>query len=157
MENPVAKAVLDTGVVDEANLAQLRKWGLLHADVGDTQDESAEAIVAHIQEALDSPDMVEMRDTDLDAATQFLNNRVRGTLCIPSPEEEERTVSLPVEYCVTELKEYVLPYKSEGIQALLTDNRTYLRTATRTHVHFEDVRELFFGEHKAFLVCTARK
>ena len=36
---------------------------------------------------------------------------------------------------------------------MLTNGRTYL-VVDDTHVFFKDVRELFFGEQKAFMVCT---
>lgn len=157
MERPVTKAVLETGLVDEASLSQLRKWGLLD-DKGQPSDWDGQpvAVVDCIQKALESVDMVQIRDTDLDAARAFLTSRQKGKLHLPSPEDEGKVIPVSVEFCITELGEYLLPWKSEGVQSLLADRRTYLKPVGKQRVSFDDVRELFFGDQKAFLVCTPR-
>ena len=158
MDKPVTKAVLETGIVDEASLKQLRKWGMLDDDAQplDFDGQSSEAIVERIREAVESGDAVQIRDTDLDAARQFLGSRQKGKLHLPSPEDDEKTVPLTVEFCILKLGEYLLPWSSEGVQTLLTNRRTYLKPVGKPRVYFEDVRELFFGDKKAFVVCTPR-
>lgn len=158
MDRPLTKAILDTGIIDEATLGQLKKWKLLDGDVsiGDLS-ESMEDVITRIQEALEGSDVVAMRDTDLDAARQFLVSRKRGKLHVPVHEEDDKIISLAVDYCVTNMGEYLMPWKSEGIQSLLTDKRTYLKPLDKPRVYFSDVRELFFGDQKAFLVCTPRE
>lgn len=154
---PATQAMLETGLVDEGALRQLRKWGLLQEDTPPVHQEmSADRVVARIQEALEGPEAVSIRDTDLDAVSKFLNDKQSGKLHLPVPEDENKTTGVPVEFYITKFGEYLLPWKSEGIQTLLTDRRTYLKQAGKPRVYFEDVRELFYGGKKAFVVCTPR-
>lgn len=154
---PATQAMLETGLVDEAFLQQLRKWGLLTEDTPPVdQGLSAERVVSRIQEALEGPEAVHIRDTDLDAVSRFLNEKQGGKLHLPVPEDDTKTTSVPIEFYITKFGEYLLPWKSEGIQTLLTDRRTYLKQANKPRVYFDDVRELFYGGKKAFVVCAPR-
>ena len=104
-------------------------------------------------EAVESEEAVEIRATDLDIVTQYLASRKKAKLHVPNPEDPEKTVGIQVEYCRTRLGEVVIPWTSESINDTLLDERTYLKPVGEDRIYFADVRELFYGDHKAFMVC----
>lgn len=156
----LTNAVLESGLVDSAVIAELKRWGAPLDWSGKTLTDLPQ-ILAKIQEALESKDTVELRDTDLDILSTYLTGKLSGRLVLPNTSG--RAHSEAVDYCVTKLGEYVIPWTSEDIRDLLLDQRTYLRLSKQpgqdkpTKVFFCDVRELFFGTRKAFVVCTPAK
>ena len=118
-DKPVTRAILETGLFDEAAAAQLRRWGLLTTVAEEQNFKDPDAVVDRIRQAMEGEDLVELRDTDLDVVRTYLNDRVKGKLCVPTPEDESRIVPLKLEYCLTKMGEYVIPWMSEGIQDLL--------------------------------------
>jgi hypothetical protein len=89
--------------------------------------------------------------------TRFLdaNNRSSGTLVI---KVDGSRSSIPLAFCRTILGEFVIPWKSESIYDLMISGDTYLRykeDGKTVKAYFTDVREVFFGETKAFMVCTS--
>ena len=154
MNKPVTKVIMEAGLIDDQALAQLRKWGLL-TTVAEVQNfKDPEIIVNRIREALEGDELVELRSTDLDLIRHYLNSRLKGKLHVPNPENEEKMVALPVEYCVTKMGEYVIPWTSDGIQDLLLHDKTYLKIMEGTKIRFSRVRELYYDSKKAFVVCA---
>jgi hypothetical protein len=76
---------------------------------------------------------------------------------VPNPDNPGKTVGIPVEYCKTRLGEIVIPWTSESINDTILDDRTYLKPVGEDRIYFADVRELFHGGHKAFMVCEPAK
>lgn len=154
-------AILEAGLVGEDVLAEMKRWGVQFDWNGVTVDDLPK-VLEKIRDALESEDTVELRGTDLDILGLYLVSKVPGRLILPD-SKTGRTHSLAVEYCVTTLGEYVIPWTSEDIRDLLLDPKTYLRLAKQpgqdkpTKITFSDTRELFFGNRKAFVVCTAAK
>ena len=157
MTQPVTKAVVETGIVGGDALAQLQRWLQpgLPLEVPDDGEPlvSAVAVAQRIMEAVESEEAVEIRATDLDIVTQYLASRKKAKLHVPNPEDPEKTVGIQVEYCRTRLGEVVIPWTSESINDTLLDERTYLKPVGEDRIYFADVRELFYGDHKAFMVC----
>jgi hypothetical protein len=154
MDRSVTKAVITAGLVDSDALSQLKRWGVLD-DVGQPQDfESPEEVVECLREAIESHEAVETRDTDLDIARQYLAHREKAKLHVPSPEDPEKTIPIPIDFCITRSGEYVLPWRGENIEDLLMNPDTFLKPAGRPRVYFSDVRELFYDRKKVFVVCT---
>jgi hypothetical protein len=155
MSKEVAKAVLESGIVDKDALAQLQRWGHL-TDVEISADEAVTAtgIAQRIIDAIESKDEIELRSTDLDIIKDYLKSRRRARLHVPSPEREGQTVGIPVEYSSTKMGEIVIPWTSESINDQLLNEDTYLKPTGGPRIYFADVRELFYGDHKAFVVCT---
>lgn len=158
MTGPRTKAVIASGIVDDDALLQLQKWGL-PIDLGENIEPllSAVGIANAMLDAVTSEDAVELRSTDLDIVRNYLDNRQRGRLHVPNPEAPGKTVGISVDYCVTTMGEVVIPWTSEGISDSLLDPESYLKPIGRDRIYFEDIRELFHGEHKAFLVCVPAK
>lgn len=155
MSRAVAKAVVESGIVDQDALAQLKKWGFLtDLEPGADPVLSGVGLAQQILEAMESEDAVEMRSTDLDIIKEYLSSRKRAKLHVPDPENEGKTVGIPVEYCLTKMGEVVIPWKSESINDMLVNDDTYLKPTGEARIYFADVRELFYDDHKAFVVCT---
>lgn len=160
MSRALTVAVVETGLIQPEVLDEMRRWGL-PIDVIESNEvaKSPDEIVERIQEALEGEDLVRLRDTDLDVIRHYLNQQRPGKLHVGI---EEDSSSFSVFFCLTKLGEYVIPWRSESIYTLMLDEGTYLSFAEvdssgknkRRKVHFKDVRELFFGDTKAFMVCT---
>lgn len=160
MSRPVAKAMIETGLLDHDALAQLQRWGyLLDCELDEEVDTTVSAtdIAEEILEAIESGEAVEMRSTDLDIIHQYLASRERAKLHILKDDGSNKTVGLSVEYCLTKLGEYVIPWTSDPIHEQLLDPSTYLKPVGKDRVYFIDVRELFYDDRKAFIVCTPAK
>jgi hypothetical protein len=141
--------VIKSGLVTPDVLTEIRRWGLPLQIVEESKVLTDHTeIVNRIREALEGEDLVETRDTDLDILRRYLEKQKSGRLHISDGEE---TTSFPITYCITDIGSYVLPWRSEGIKELMTNGRTYLHTDTGK-IYFQSVSELFFGEHKAFMV-----
>jgi hypothetical protein len=161
MERPVTQAALECGLIDEASLAQLKKWRMISDEETEnwakTTLNTPESIVQRLHEALESGEVVEIRATDVDIVNLWLRTRQKAKLHLPDPGKEGKTVAINVEYCLNKMGEYVIPWTSEGIMDLMMDEDTYLKPVGSPRVHFADVRELFFGDHKAFIVLEPAK
>jgi len=155
MSKSVAKVVVEAGLIDENALAQLKRWGFaLDLEPGKEPVVSAGEIAKRIIDAVESEEAVELRSTDLDIVKEYLSSRQKAKLHVPNPDDEAKTVGIPVEFSFTKMGEVVIPWTSEAINDMLLDERTYLKPLGKSRIHFSDVRELFYGDHKAFVVCT---
>lgn len=153
----ISEAVSRAGIIDEDMVKELRKWGLPVRDLPkDMMDDPKSAIVA-IEEALESKDAVEVRETDLHILKQYLTTQRRGKLHLKS--EQGETADFDITFGVARGvvgNEYIIPWKAENIVDMLTNGESYLLDSRRK-VYFSAVRELFFGDVKAFIVCTPTK
>lgn len=157
MERPATQVVIDAGLLNQDTIDQLKRWGLLAADGKPHESISdPEAIVAKFRAVLESDETVEIRYTDLDIIRQFLTSKQSGRLYVTSPDNS-KAIAIPIEFCITKMGEYVIPWSSESICDMLTDDGTYLKPHAMPKVKFCDVRELYFDGHKAFVVCTTIK
>lgn len=155
MSRPVAQAVIDSGIIDANTIAQLQRWGfLLDVQPGGPEEISAADIAQNILDAVESEEAVELRSTDLDIIKEYLKSRKKARLHVPDPAGDKKTVGIPVDYCLTQMGEVVIPWTSEAIHDLLLDEETYLKPIGEERIYFADVRELFYDDHKAFVVCT---
>lgn len=147
--------VIESGIVPGEMLEQMRKWGFIPRDAQTTSEiSSPEEIVENFEKAIEDG-AAELRDTDLDAISTYLSKQAKGRLHVPGPASgKKKTLSFDVFYGRTKLGEYIIPWRDESIRDLLLDPLTYLKTAEGVRVHFSDVRDLFFGNAKAFIVCT---
>lgn len=157
MDSQLSVVLVKTGLVDSNVLAEFKRWGLPLEFREDVQGcSTAEEVVSHIHDYLESDIRVKLRDTDLDILQRYIQTQHPGRLHYRGPNDEK--LSVDVHFCITDLGEYVIPWRSESIQDLMLESTTSLRftpkdSSDRKTVYFTDVRELFFGEHKAFMVC----
>ena len=149
--NPITEAVLRAGIISPAQLAEMKRISPVidrEATVGEPLDlEAAAKIVA---DAMESEQYALVRETDLEVVRQYAETTATATLHV---EEGSESTDFEVTYGRTPMGGYIIAWKSESIAEMMTNGLTYL-TVGATHVFFKDVRELFFGSKKAFMVCT---
>ncbi len=157
---PIAYAVVRTGVIPKEALAELQKWGLpvdLIAEEKVATIHDPEQVVHIIRDALEASDQVMLRDTDLDIIKRFLNPEFRreGKLHLKYEDEKGTT---KVIFSRGSLKEYIIPYRSDSIVDMMTNGESCLKykddEGNNQTVYFSDVRELFIGDRKAFMICV---
>lgn len=157
---PVAKAVIRAGLVPPDVLAQMKKWGVLDAEEVKVDQilDTPEQIVAHIQEALESKAQVEICESDLDILQRYLSkeHQQEGRLHL---RDGERRELVKVNFCLTKMGEYAIPWLDEENPQLLANGESFLRHREEGEekskdVYFVDIRELYFGDRKAFIVCV---
>jgi hypothetical protein len=164
---PIVLAAIQMGIIDNDVLQQFKKWGFLPRELDTTPIEDSELAFEAAKEALDSREYVEMRDTDLDLLRFYLdkNNQAKGQLVVidhTRPEEDKNAKSTKtVVFARRALGlrvEYVVPWThEENIETILTNGRTYLRYSAggvNMKVYFTNIQEMYFGDVKAFMVCT---
>lgn len=159
----LSQAVARSGALDANMLRELVRWRLPGVVVPDDgQFNTPEEAVEAIEEAVTSKDQVEVRVTDLDVLKNFLQTRKTGKLHIVNdegPSEQEAKGTWSVTFGTikrTNHTDYILPWNSDSIEALLTNGRSYLLD-DKKRVYFSLVTELYFGDQKAFIVCTPTK
>jgi hypothetical protein len=104
-----------------------------------------------IMNALQSEEFVIVRETDLEVIRQYAATTRVGTLHMEIDEDQQGDAE--VTYGRTRLGEYIIAWQSDSIEDLLTNGLTYLIEDGK-RVFFKDMRELFFGDRKVFMVCT---
>ncbi len=156
---PIAFAVARAGLVPPEVMQEIRRWGL-PVELLSVEDKDVltnpKQVVDLIQRALEDVDQVQISETDLDLLTRYLDPAYRqeGTLVV---KHDDQKTSVKVNFSTTPLGEYAIPWMSESIVDFLTNGQTYLRfklNGANERVKFSNVREVFFGETKAFMVCT---
>lgn len=146
------RTVLMAGILPPEVVEQMQRWGCIPREV-EVQASSTlneEKTAEMLRMALDSDAVTELRDTDLDIVKFYLENKQRARLYLPEGGDASY---VEVFYCLTSLGEIVIPWQGENIRDLLLDNQSYLKPPGGAPVYFADVRDLYFGETKAFIVC----
>lgn len=150
--NPITLAVLKAGLISPAMLKEMKRISPLiapDAEVGEPVD--LDLAVRFVEDALQSDEYVLVRETDLESVRQYVETTRTLTLHIEDGPESSGDIEVTVG--VTPLGEYIVAWKGESIRTMMTNGMTYLVDGN-VRVFFRDVRELFFGEYKAFMVCT---
>lgn len=155
MSSPLATAIAQSGVLDEATLNEFGRWGVLLEDFHkSSKPASAEEVVALLEEALQSEGLVVEKLTDLEIVRQYLATQAVGLLHL---EVGEEVAEFPVPYGRTQLGEYVFPWKGDIVADEMTNGLTYFVPVEGTAVYFFTLRELYFGDQKAFMICAPQE
>jgi len=154
---PVVDAVVEAGLVPDEALDEMARWGIHITSVPNERIlRSPQAVVEHIRAALESEDQVRVDQTDLDLLTRYLDKKHQrqGRLVL---KDGKRHTNVNISFCLTQLGEYAIPWTDEETPDVLVNGETHLKwtdvDGTEYDVRFVDVRELFFGNKKAFAVC----
>jgi len=155
---PLGKAVVRTGLVSKDALLELRRWGL-PVEIAEEEVppiEDLETVVTVIREALDGSEQVRIQESDIDILRRFLDPKYqrRGTLTV---KDGKARTSFEVSFCLTPMGEFVVPWKSEAIRDMVLMGESFIRFEDRGEekkVHFLDARDYYFGNQRAFMVCT---
>lgn len=157
MTNPLAEAAMLSGLISEDALAEAKRWnpGLEIPDGALTEPKSLEEAAGTIRDVLEGRGLVLTKETDLSVLQQYLNTQKMGELHVES--DVDTAADFPVSFGKTTLGDFILPYRGDDIRDLLLNGKSYLKTEVEGFAslhYFKDVREVFFGDVKAFLVCT---
>ena len=154
--NELAKVIVRSGVLETSQLDELRKWkspAVMESSDPGPDIQSAEELARDIEQALQSKELVVMRATDLDVVPQFLRTQKQGLLHVTSGTEE---AEFPYAFGRTPMGDYILPFTTDLVEEILTNNEGYLIDEGQA-VHFSNVVVSYFGETKTFLICTPSK
>lgn len=161
MTSPLTVAILKSGLISPAALAEFRRWKTI--DLPEELPviaEGLEQVAQSLASALEGDGLVISRETDLDILKQFLDTQRQGNLHVEIYREdvtEDTDADISISFGITPLGEYIIPWRSESIVAELTNGFCYLDAPGIERVFFAGVRELFYGDHKAFMVCVPRR
>ncbi len=154
---PLAIAVIRSGIISKDSLAQFAKWGMpVHVISEEDIIDDTDVLLSMIKEALDGPDQVALRDTDLDILKLWLDvNRQRKGKLIVADGKDKATRTII--YCLSPLGEYIIPWTSEDISFMMLNPESYLviedEEGNKSKVYFAEVREIYIGAHKSFMAC----
>lgn len=149
--NPITAAVLKAGLITPTQLQEMKRFSPAidpDAEAGEPAD--LETAASLVEQAFQSEEYVLIRETDLEAVRQYVETASLGMLHLEMGDE---VADLEVKYGKTAGGEFIVAWSGESIAAAMTNGQTYLQVPPSSHVFFKDVRELFFGEQKAFMVC----
>ena len=148
----LTRLVVRAGILDDTQLAEFRRWGLLDDNTpAKIEPKTAEQFVTEVEKALEDRDMILVRETDLEAVQFFIQNNREGSLHLEVADPAINT-DVPVRYSTNLLGEYIFPWMGENMLTVLVNGLSYMSTP-EGKVFFCDARELFYGEIKAFIVC----
>jgi hypothetical protein len=152
--NPMTQAVLKAGLITPNMLQEMKRFSpTLDQNAVVEEPKDLERAAQLIADALEHSDLTLVRETDLNALRHYVDTRTDGTLHYETLAE---TVDFTVSYAVAKTGEYLIAWNSEGLLEEIANGMTYLKTDTK-EVYFKDVRELWYGERKTFLVCVPRE
>jgi hypothetical protein len=106
-----------------------------------------------LSQAVQNDELV-VRETDLDAVQTYLKTQKNGTLHLELVTADGNTTAdFPITYGRTRLGEFIVAWSTDSIKDAMTNGSTSLLTAEGERFFFDDVRELYYDETKAFMVC----
>ena len=151
---PLTAAVVEAGLVSPNALAEMQRFRpSLEQTLAPAEplplDEAAEQLSRAVQN-----DELVIRETDLDAVPTYLRTQKQGMLHLEMVATEGHTTAdFPVTYGRTRLGEFIIAWTNDSIMEAMTNGQTFLQLADGEAVYFDDVRELYYDETKAFMVC----
>jgi len=149
--NPITAAVLKAGLISPAQLQEMKRFSpSIDQDAEAEAPVDLETAAALVEQAFQSEEYVVIRETDLESIRQYAETATLGILHL---EMNDEIADIEVTYGKTPTGEFIVAWKGESIAAAMTNGQTYLKAYPPSRVFFNDVRELFFGEQKAFMVC----
>lgn len=154
----LSTAVVASGLISPNTLAEMRRFS---PTVGDAavagEPVPLEDAAASLSKVVQEADYVAVRETDLDVVQMYLKSQKDGILHIEMTSAEDRTrADFPISYGRTRMGEFIIPWSTPTIADAMTNGFTYLSAPVEggtEKVYFDDVRELYFDDTKAFMVC----
>ena len=149
-----------SGLIPPDMLPQFYKWKLLD-EVGKIDlPKTADQLVERISEILDDDGMRMVRVTDIDIVQRYFATQEFGDLVVTTDGADGQSTTFEVAFGRTLTGEIIFPWRGDNVANLMTNGLTHLlikqqhkNLATVTAVFFCDVKEMYFGETKAFMIC----
>ena len=159
----MVQAIARLGLIPEELLPQFYKWKLIE-EVGPVEPPATKEKLRDAIEALMVDDgMALVRETDLDIVKRYFATQKVGILSVVLGDPPQSS-PVQVAYGMTLTGEYIFPWQGDDT-SLMVNGQTHLVTAqkhvsgertfgTFQYVYFCDVKEVYFDNAKAFMVCT---
>lgn len=153
----LTEIILKAGILSPEALSELKKWRLPVGDVDPSSlsefsaPPTPKSISEAIATAIEDEGYVLTRETDLEAIPQYLETMKPAVL--HAVLEDGETAEFEVHVGKTATGDWIMPWRSETITDILANGETYLRHGGK-RIYFSQARELFYGQRKAFVVCT---
>lgn len=150
----MTRAVISAGLVNKGQLDEMKRWSpAIDAEAEAEPPMPLEQAAEIINEAIQSEGYVLLRETDLEVVRQYAATARTARLHIQVGDEPADSTDVEVTFGKTSLGEYIIAWRSESIKDAMVNGMTFLDDGP-ARVFFQDVRELFFGQQKAFMVCV---
>lgn len=146
----LAKLMVRSGILKENQIEQFKHWGMQGLEGKGEPLESVKEFLSEVELALQQQELVLVRETDFSALHDFLKKQHQGVLHL---ETGTTSSDVHVAYTVSKTGEYIMPWAGENVSDLLANGQTHLVPEEGGAVYFCEVRELFYGQQKAFVVC----
>lgn len=157
--NAMTEAVLKSGIITPNMLQEMKRFSpTLDRDAETSEPKELEEAARLIADALESAEYALVKETDLEVLRQYIDTSVEGFLHIEALDA--KPVEVIVTYGRTKLGEYIIAWRGDSIADVITNGMTYLSTLIShpdevpEDVYFRDMRELWFGDNKAFILCV---
>lgn len=146
--NVLAKA----GILPMTVGAEFRRWGMAaFDDLPMPEEMTVSKVITQLMQAMEDEGVVLVKETDLAALDRYLKTQRLGTLNLFKQQ------SIPIMYGVSLTGEILIPWTDgDSIEELLTDPDTFLEAGS-DRLSFVSCRPVFYGEQRAFYVCTVAK
>lgn len=164
MTNPLAKAAIQSGLIEQGALDEIRRWRP-PLDLPETAPPAPADIneaAERIEQVLQEEGMITTRETDLEVLQQYLASQKSGILHIELVDDiadglmPTRKTEFEVIYGRTRSNDYIFAYRGDTMAEEITNGLSYLQLDDETgkKIFFMHTREVFYGDVKAFMVCT---
>lgn len=147
----ISDAVVNAGLVEPGQLKEYARWGM-RMEAPEKPVEKLDDVLQLLHEALEGEEQVAVRETNMDVLKQYLDSQKKGKLHLYASEDSSADIEV-VFGKMALTGEYLIPWQADSIQPMMTNGRSYL-VDERRRIYFSDVRELYFGDTKAFMVCV---
>lgn len=163
MTNPLAKAAIDSGLINQEALDEMRRWRppIELPEVAPEAPTDLQATSQQIEQVLQSEELVITRETDLEVLPHYLRSQKTGILHIEVSGEEiddqSRIAEFEVIYGRTRTGEYIFAYRGDAIAEEMTNGLSYLIIDdgnASEKIFFATSRDVYYDEAKAFMVCS---
>ena len=159
MNRTAVQLIAKSGLIPEELLQQFYKWKLLD-DVGSIeQPQTASELVARINSILEEDGMQMFRMTDIDILQRYMATQEIGDLVVSEGVDGQSTM-FEVAYGRTLTGEIIFPWRGDNVANLMTNGLTHLlvkrvvkNLKVVTALYFCEVKEMYFGSTKAFMIC----
>ena len=161
MPSEVTKTVLQAGLVADSVVEELGRWGM-PIPVVVPGSIAPESVSTALERAMTEEGYVEVKETDLEVLQHYLKTQKSGTLHFELLEGTSE--NFEISYGLTPFGEYIIPWTDSDISDAMTNGLTYLEipdacndagvVLSTKRVAIHTVRELYYGDIKAFMVCA---
>jgi hypothetical protein len=151
------EAVLKAGLLGENALREMKKFSVsIDPDAKSEDPKDLDTAATIIASAISEEGYVMVRETDLEILHQYAESARRGRLHLEIDSDVEpsgiTSTDLDITFGKSKMGEYLIAWRSESIEDMLTNGRSYLQVDDQ-RIFFGRIRELFYGDTKAFLAC----